>query len=222
MSWTRFAATCVVFSVPVALTAREGCESAEALVSLEVYDQGQLRSEEVREASQTLGQILAKASVCVNWAYCNVSAMEPCTGDVRCPTVILHIISQPRRGTRHMTRSSIGMTRIGRVTHATVFTDRTHAVAQQFGLPHGLLLGYTIAHEVGHLLLDQAGHSASGVMRAQWSRGDYEAMLRRWLTFAPAELRRIRRILTVQSSGCRINQEPPLPAENPGTALTER
>jgi hypothetical protein len=122
MSWTRFAATCVVFSVPFALPAHDGCESAEALVSLEVYDQTQLRSEEVREAGETLRQILAKAAVCVTWAYCNVSAAEPCTGAVRCPTVILHIISQPPRGTRHLTRSSIGMTRSGAAVRIAAWT----------------------------------------------------------------------------------------------------
>ena len=48
------------------------------------------------------------------------------------------------------------------------------------------LLGYTIAHELGHLLIG-AGHRPDGIMRASWSKTELESLNRRHLKFNAAE-----------------------------------
>ena len=58
-----------------------------------------------------------------------------------------------------------------------------------------LLLGYAMAHEIGHLLLGSHSHSATGVMRAQWDRNDLTLVERGLLHFTPEEAQRIRRRL---------------------------
>ena len=61
------------------------------------------------------------------------------------------------------------------------------------------LLGYVIAHELGHLLLGP-GHAAKGVMRSAWDRRDLEAIRQGCLRFSPVEAASMRRVLqgTVQ------------------------
>jgi hypothetical protein len=54
----------------------------------------------------------------------------------------------------------------------TVYCDRTKSVARAAGVDERRVLGYAIAHELGHLLLDTPGHSASGLMRAWWSAAE--------------------------------------------------
>jgi hypothetical protein len=49
---------------------------------------------------------------------------------------------------------------------ATVLYDRVAKFARRYGLKGDVLLGYAIAHEVGHLLLPPHSHSIAGVMRA--------------------------------------------------------
>jgi hypothetical protein len=49
---------------------------------------------------------------------------------------------------------------------ATVLYDRVGKFAKRFGVKREVLLGYAIAHEIGHLLLPPNSHSPSGVMRA--------------------------------------------------------
>lgn len=52
------------------------------------------------------------------------------------------------------------------VRRAWVFWDRIEgAGAQNTAL--GLLLGYVMAHELGHLMLSSPAHSLRGIMRAQ-------------------------------------------------------
>ncbi len=49
---------------------------------------------------------------------------------------------------------------------ATVLYDRVEIVARHYHIKRQILLGYTIAHELGHLLLPPHSHSDAGVMRA--------------------------------------------------------
>jgi hypothetical protein len=49
---------------------------------------------------------------------------------------------------------------------ATVLYDRVRWFARRYHLDCGVMLGYVIAHELGHLLLPPNAHSSEGVMRA--------------------------------------------------------
>jgi len=61
------------------------------------------------------------------------------------------------------------------------------------------LLGFVIAHELGHLLLGRA-HAAHGVMRAAWDRTELEAIRHGCMKFSALEAAGMRRVLqtTVQ------------------------
>ena len=75
----------------------------------------------------------------------------------------------------------------GRVAY--VFYSRT----EQFTpLYRGRLLGHFMAHELGHLLLPQYSHSATGLMRAQWNREDLERAQHGLLRFTPEQATLIR------------------------------
>jgi len=75
---------------------------------------------------------------------------------------------------------------------AYVFCDR---VAGFYYTVHdkemGALLGYAIAHELGHVLLETPAHSPDGVMRACWRRTDVSPMLQHIVGFSRADAERI-------------------------------
>jgi hypothetical protein len=48
----------------------------------------------------------------------------------------------------------------------------------------GQILGHVIAHEVGHVLLNQQVHSAHGIMRAEWDIADFRDMTSGMLLFS--------------------------------------
>lgn len=56
------------------------------------------------------------------------------------------------------------------------------------------LLGYVMAHELGHLLLGPA-HAREGIMRADWDPRDLQAIRQGYLRFRPAEAARMRQVL---------------------------
>ena len=63
----------------------------------------------------------------------------------------------------------------------------------------GVLLGFVIAHELGHLLLG-AGHTPDGVMQAAWGQRQMDALRQRWLKFNEENATRIRRGLDTRTA----------------------
>jgi hypothetical protein len=60
-------------------------------------------------------------------------------------------------------------------TLATVYVDRVEWLTSQVdGCEGALVLGFALAHEIGHLLLGTNTHAAAGLMRAVWSRIDLQ------------------------------------------------
>jgi hypothetical protein len=53
-----------------------------------------------------------------------------------------------------------------------VFYNAVSAMAIQHDLSVGTLLGYAMAHELGHLLLPLGAHGKAGVMRGNWDAND--------------------------------------------------
>jgi hypothetical protein len=51
----------------------------------------------------------------------------------------------------------------------------------------GQILGHAIAHEIGHLLLNQQVHSAHGIMRGEWSLEDFRDVTYGKFLFTPPQ-----------------------------------
>jgi hypothetical protein len=54
------------------------------------------------------------------------------------------------------------------------------------------ILGHVMAHEVGHLLLNQQVHSAHGIMRGDWNIADFRDMTGGMLLFTPEQAESLR------------------------------
>jgi hypothetical protein len=84
---------------------------------------------------------------------------------------------------------------------ATVFIDRTRRVARDLGIDHRVLLGRTIAHELGHLLLATATHATSGLMREVWSLDELTGTRRNDWILGPLDAAAIRDRLSRRPTG---------------------
>jgi hypothetical protein len=67
---------------------------------------------------------------------------------------------------------------------AYVFYDRIQEIAQRRRLGHALLAD-VMAHEIGHLLLGSAAHSASGIMCAHWNYEERRYVAEGVMSFIP-------------------------------------
>jgi hypothetical protein len=73
-----------------------------------------------------------------------------------------------------------------------VFYRRVEAEAQRYTVSLALVLACALAHEVGHVLMPEGGHSEAGLMRACWNRDDFNSADRGQLRFVPEQVALIR------------------------------
>jgi len=84
--------------------------------------------------------------------------------------------------------------------HITVFWDKIRTEAAAGSHPEALMLGYVIAHELGHLLLPPRYHSPYGIMKNRLSYNDWSQVRRLGnLFFSEEEARRMQVALAGRS-----------------------
>ena len=75
---------------------------------------------------------------------------------------------------------------------AQVFFRQVQDFARAYHVDLGTMLGYVMAHEIGHLLLPGNAHSPTGLMQADWDKALVRDAARGALTFTEAQADRIR------------------------------
>lgn len=73
----------------------------------------------------------------------------------------------------------------------TIYADRVANVSKTGGPTFGRTLGYAIAHELGHVLLHSGAHGPDGLMKAIWSKGDWQRAAVSVIPFSPSQARQI-------------------------------
>jgi hypothetical protein len=73
-----------------------------------------------------------------------------------------------------------------------VVYDRVELLTGGNGLRRARMLAIAMAHEIGHLLLPERGHSATGLMRAYWTHADLRIARHELMFFTPSQSEQIR------------------------------
>ena len=130
-------------------------------------------------ARQDVKAILQQVGVNIVWADCWVGDRQPADAPARCQEPVGGDIVLRLQQTGEADRSkfvSMGFSLVGIAGAspflATVYVDRVESVARGAGIDARRLLGLAIAHEIGHVLLNNSTHAPSGLMRANWSRNE--------------------------------------------------
>jgi len=79
-----------------------------------------------------------------------------------------------------------------------VLYDRVQAMVSPAHEPH--LLAYVLAHEIVHILEGTGRHSATGIMKAQWTPEDYSDIASGKLTFASEDIELVHRGVIVRQA----------------------
>jgi hypothetical protein len=182
--------------------------AAHPAVLIRLYDTVTEDASARAAAIRTSVAIMETAGISVGWRDCGLGGADyPCRRLHGTQELIVRIVpaqvaataNTPALASTHETLGApalqLGFAAVdagGRTgVLATVFRDNLLRVAHRTGLAYNELLGRTIAHEIGHLLLRGAGHGSTGLMRAVWT--DAELIQNRhddWL-FAPSERDRL-------------------------------
>ncbi len=153
-----------------------------------VYDAASLNERVLTEAKQVAAGLLSDAGASVAWVNCTATSGR-CSGGLRENELVLRLVPEAAN------KGALGYAlvppgnRLGR--YATIYAEGVADLARGFKTRDADLLGYTIAHELGHLLLGRNSHSKRGIMRADWNVWDARRMESRELTFTAEQRDRL-------------------------------
>jgi hypothetical protein len=141
-----------------------------------------------RLAETTAAELFSRIQVSIRFVH-----SKPARNDES--AVLLRLIERAPYGTRPNVMGAASINPESRL-QANVYCDRITAFYRTWNLLESArLTGYVIAHELGHVLQAEPGHSANGIMTAYWRQRDIGAMLRKAVDFLPADGQQIREAL---------------------------
>jgi hypothetical protein len=173
-------------------------EPAGLRITMRVVDSPVAPVKSLDRAEKIAEQILGNAGVEVVWVHCAAPASagaNPCDQD-RGPTDFwLHML---RRNPPNFYGDVTGYAVLSPLWkdgegYAGVSYSKVEAAAKSLDVESSYILGATLAHEIGHLLLGPRCHFRTGVMSPRFGREQLGMAARGELLFTPSQAGRIRK-----------------------------
>jgi hypothetical protein len=177
-------------------------ETPPIRISIVTYDIARVGSKALHQAERLSAAILRTATIQSTWEAGAAEELENLGMDFTaytgkdCQTAavwpILRVQILPRAPgglPRNALGFSLPCSRSG--VQITIYEDRVAKVSEDGGPTLGRVLGYAMAHELGHVLLNSGTHEAAGLMKGIWSKSDWQRAAVDIIPFSPAEARQI-------------------------------
>lgn len=189
----------VALLVPLCVLTTAGVVRAAEIpanpVTVRVYETARL-DPSVKTAALNLARTtLAAATVDVSWKPCAPGARGAACDRRPTGELVLRIVRstvEPDDGSLPLGDALVD-TASGEAILATVYLDRVVRVAKAARIDMRVLLGYAIAHELGHLLLASSTHNSRGLMRPIWRNEELRSARSADWSFTAREIAAIRR-----------------------------
>ena len=145
---------------------------------------------------RTAAAIVSDAGITVAWHDCTRPVGQPdCQNPGHGDLIIRIMPTAPHRAgaaaNSLLLRAAPGEEQAQLGQLATVFQQPVQRIANRARIAPAELLGRTIAHEVGHLLLRTRSHSSTGLMREIWTLEELAANRRDDWHFSPGDRLRL-------------------------------
>ncbi len=149
----------------------------------------------VSKAEREAGRLLDEAGLNAVWIDCPVGqsaviASDPCQQPLAPTDIVLRVL--PDRARNGVQDSAFGIAVLPVL--ASVYYEHAASLARadggEFETP--IILGFVMAHEIGHLMLGSNSHSDTGIMQGQWERKQVRQIMRGDLHFTAQQSKLIR------------------------------
>jgi hypothetical protein len=150
-------------------------------LTLRVYNYARLDAGSLSRAEKLATAIFQNVGIETSWVDCatsvtQVRANRACDLEMGATDLVLRILPRRMAKKARASEDSLGFAQTCSegepACELSVFSDQVDGLATQ-GYRPDLILGYVIAHEVGHVLLGP-GHSDTGIMRGGWTPNDLQ------------------------------------------------
>jgi hypothetical protein len=168
-----------------------------------VHDRAQILPETLDHAQTEAVRIYGLIGVAIEWGI-DPERPAAATLEQRPPAFTVQLIIQATLKAQREATAKFVMGAALKTVHdckgtVYVFNDEVVGFSRLQRIRPGLAMGTVIAHEVGHVLLRQKGHSPKGLMRSLLDVDDWERAAMGLLWFSPDDAA----IIHANTSSCR-------------------
>ena len=174
----------------------------ERKLTIETYDLAHVGLKNLAQAEQLATRIFATAGVDTRWATgspldtahlasdFSAVSQNQCAATLQLATVRVQLLLHAPNG---FSSQALGyaLPCSERGMQVTLYVDRMETVSCSTLAAFHRVLGYALAHEIGHVLLRSSEHEKSGLMKALWTKNDWQRAAMLTMPFTPDQARRI-------------------------------
>ena len=166
-------------------------------VTVRVFNYAGVAERIVAGAQEQAGRVLRDVDVHTLWVDCPTSLAALQT-NTRCrgraaPTELVIRIVPRSQNPRYRLGFAALPTEKGKVaSQASVFFEAAEQLATGHPTSMAQMLGYILAHEIGHLLLGEGSHSGKGIMRTPWRKQEMSDAAKGTLGFSAKQAKRMK------------------------------
>jgi len=156
-------------------------------VTVQIYNWASVAPQILTAAEDETTRIFRETGVAVLWLNCPLSIPEAEANPIciePCPRsrFAVRINSEMPPG---LAKTSLGAALSESGIYATIYYSRVDEYAKEGIANHSQILGHTMAHEMGHLLLGPMPHARVGIMRGEWTAEDLQSITMGSFLFSP-------------------------------------
>ncbi len=186
-----------------------GTSETNLAITIHVRNYAGVASQTLSDAERVAAAVFRSGGVEIGWEETPAPVRDPVKlagrGAITVSDIQLNILSDILFGRSDLPNNALGVAPGNGPGRGTIYVFDSRIKTLFWGimdahllgtidvhLSKGQILGHVIAHEIGHLLLNQELHSARGIMRGEWGFTELRAMARGLLLFTPQEAERMR------------------------------
>lgn len=169
-------------------------------LTVRIYNFAQVPGATLSAATEKATAVYRRAGIEIGWVNCPLDP-EILANHAGCSAsgthmLTLKVLPESMSKVYYDSRHSLGFALLserGRPTSdAFVFFDRVRKQAEASDCFLPTVLGYAMAHELGHLLLGKGSHSSTGIMKATWKARELKKAETGELKFSARQAKKIR------------------------------
>jgi hypothetical protein len=176
-------------------------QAPKPTITLRVLNEGAVDGRVLLLAKKEAARIFTRSGIELIWLDCEPSgsvewgSVSPCQRDMGPIEFWMRFVTRGRLPSREPTGDVLGFTESeeSRISNTSVIRYAAAVdAAEKWRAGVDQILGATMAHEVGHLLLGASAHSANGVMCGYWGRVQFEMIGQGQLCFTAGQAKKLR------------------------------
>ena len=183
----------------IALLAKPESPEAGLNITVHVYNYARIPAYTLTRTEKQVADYFFRAGIQLQWEDCTLSppkagsSSSPCPWDPDPSDLVLKIVPHLDVKAEGFRGDVFGMAAASQII---IINERTEEIARMAEATYPVVLGITIAHELGHALLGPNSHSKDGIMCPSWVGKDFKRVQSTTLSFTPEQAEEMH--LTIQ------------------------